>query len=199
MLTLLKIAVTGPISSGKSTVCELLSAHGGYVISADTLVHKLLQTDKNLQTQLNQLLNQTLNFKTDAYREQIADKVFSNTELLTKLENLIHPRVFEAIKLDYQKAQQRAARFFVCEIPLLFETGMEVFFDKLIYVWADDTICKERFTKKTGYDSLQWTKRMNRLSSQQELKTKLCFVITNNTNQEELTNQVNLFLNSLPL
>ena len=48
MLKLKKIAITGGIASGKSTVCRLLGELGAYVVSADAIVHELLKTDTDL-------------------------------------------------------------------------------------------------------------------------------------------------------
>jgi dephospho-CoA kinase len=197
MLNLIKIAVTGPISSGKSTACELLAKHKAYVMSADDVVHKLLQSNINIQNQIIQLLNKKISFADLSYRKQIADAIFNDYDLLDKYEKLLHPLVIEAIKEGYHKCLESGSyKMFVCEVPLLFETKMDTLFDKILYVQADSNTCIERFIKKTPYKAPEWHRRMNRFDSEPLKKNNSFFTIVNNGNIKELSQQIDNFLNS---
>ena len=56
MLKLKKVAVTGGLSCGKSSVCRIFKELGAYVVSADKIVHQLLSPDANLGQKIVQLI-----------------------------------------------------------------------------------------------------------------------------------------------
>lgn len=199
MLELVKIAVTGPISSGKSTVCELMSKQGAYVISADDIVHRLLKSRKNVQNQINELLNTHLTFTDDQYKQVIASKIFNDASLLHQFEDLLHPLVIEEIKEAYSAClKSKNYHFFVCEVPLLFEIGFDIFFDKTIYVEATDDLCITRFCNKHLHHTPQmWSLRMTRFLPKQEAMNKASFIIKNTHSKEDLKKQITHILQSL--
>lgn len=200
MLELIKIAVTGPISSGKSTVCELMSKLGAFVLNADDIVHRLLKSSKSVQNQVNQLLNTSINFSDPQYRQLIANKIFNDRFLLQQFENLLHPLVIQEIKEAYEAClKSKSYHLFVCEVPLLFEIGFDTFFDKTIYVEADENICIKRFCEKNvHYTKQDWFLRMQRFLPKQQLISKASFIIKNNNSSEDLNKQVTHILQSLP-
>ena len=194
---MLKIAITGPISSGKSTVCELFASRGAYVVSSDEIVHEILKQDTFIQNQINQLLDQRINFHTDDYRKQIAELVFNNVDLLKKYEALIHPKIFELITKKF-KAIENDKHYigFVCEVPLLYEANWESNFDKIIVIDSSEQECIQRFLNKTQLSEQDWKNRMNRfLQNQMKLK-KASYVIKNNGSISYLSQQVEQFINT---
>jgi dephospho-CoA kinase len=198
VLKLLKIAVTGPISSGKSTVCELLSSFSAYIVSADDIVHKLLKSNNQLQDQIVNLLKIPIDFSSRDYRKLIAEVVFKDYDLLIKYEKLIHPLVEVELKNQFLNCtRSQTYKYFVCEVPLLYESGLDAFFDKTIFVNADEHLCKLRFTNKTHYSSLQWEQRMKRFSHLNKAMQNSSYVIYNNGTIQDLKNQINIFINSL--
>ncbi len=145
MLKLKKIAVTGGVSCGKSTVCLLLKKLGAYYVSTDEIVHTLLIPSTTLGNQLVQLLGKEILLKGSFSRDRIAEKVFENPELLRKLEALIHPPVLQEIKKLYEKAEkERKYPLFVVEIPLLYEIGEEKSYDFVILVTCQEEVKKKR-------------------------------------------------------
>lgn len=60
MLKLSRVAVTGSIASGKSTVCHLFKELGAYTISADEIVHELLVPDSPLGRSVVELLGREI-------------------------------------------------------------------------------------------------------------------------------------------
>jgi dephospho-CoA kinase len=199
MLELIKIAVTGPISSGKSTVCELMSKHGAFVVNADNIVHKLLKSSKPVQNQVNQLLNTTLDFSDNLYRQLIASKIFNDTSLLIAFEHLLHPLVIQEIKEAYNTClKSNIYHFFVCEVPLLFEIGFDTFFDKIIYIEASNDVCIKRFCKKHPQcEESQWSLRMRRFLPKEDIMNNVSFIIKNDSSLDSLKNQVTHILQSL--
>src|SRR5690348_8893921 len=129
MLDLKKVAVTGGLSSGKSTVCQIFRGLGSHVISADAIVHQLLSPNTSLGQEVIKLLGVEIVINKTIDRKSIANKVFNNPQLLHQLEKLLHPAVFNEMKKEYEKAKNFSAPLFVAEVPLLFEAGQENWFD----------------------------------------------------------------------
>lgn len=178
MLALKKIAVTGGIASGKSTVCLLLKELGAYVISADDIVHQILLPETHLGKEIIALLGDDVVVKGSFDRKAIAQKVFRNPFLLKSLEQLIHPEVQRCIESHYQRVSHARESFslFVVEIPLLYESKMERFYDIVILITADETISKQRFK----HEEDEFTRRSARLIPTQEKRKKADFVLENN-------------------
>ncbi len=191
MLNLVKVAVTGGLSCGKSSVCLFLKELGAYVVSADEIVHRLLSPTTNLGQKVINLIGPDVVNNHQIDRSRIAKKVFKHPELLQSLENLLHPAVREEIEQLYQSVKEaRIAKLFVAEIPLLFETGANRFFDYTIVVLADEDICQQRFTQSTGHDLAEYHRRMARQMKTSEKASLADFVIVNNGTTKDMHNAV---------
>lgn len=197
-MTVPKVAVTGGLSCGKSTACRFFNELGAYVVSADEVVHKLLSPHTNLGQQLIDLIGVDIVVDQKIDRSLIAKKVFNQPELLQKLENLLHPAVRAEIEKLYQHVKKaNLAPVFIAEIPLLFETGSDRFFDKVIVVTADEADCQERFTKKTNYDKAEYNKRMARQMALSDKASRADYVIHNNGSLEDLREAVEKIFKNL--
>src|SRR6478672_5591088 len=93
-----KIAVTGGLSSGKSTVCQFFREFGAYVTNADEIVHRLLTPEKSVGQQVINLFSEDILTNGQIDRSKIAEKAFSNPKLLQALEDLVHPIVQHEIE-----------------------------------------------------------------------------------------------------
>ena len=168
---MLKIAITGNIASGKSEV-EKIIAQDFPVFDADKIAHKFLG---------------------NVDRRALGEKVFSDPVARKKLENYIHPKVKDEILKIFSESQDKCV--FV-SIPLLFETGFDKLFDKIIFVQCDDKLRLERLMKRNNFTKEQALKRMNAQMPQDDKINKSDFVIHNNSTKEKLAEQVNELLNN---
>jgi len=190
MLNLKKIAVTGGLSAGKSTVCEILKELGAYVVSADKIAHQLLSPGTAAAQQIIDLLGSDIINGNGLDRKKIAAQVFSQPDLLTALEKIIHPAVFNEIDRKYKQAsKEQKYPLFVAEIPLLYESGEEENFDVVISVNASVELCRKRSTQSLNSDE-EFDKRMTRQLSPEHKANKAHYVIQNNGSFEELKNEV---------
>lgn len=190
-----KIAVTGGLSCGKSSVCRIFKELGAYVVSADEVVHQLLSPTTNLGRQVISLLGADIIVDKQIDRSKIAKKVFKEPTLLQSLENLLHPAVRDEIEKQYRQiAQQPSPPLFVVEIPLLFETGADRFYDATIAVIADPEDSQQRFEKSTGYDKEEYKRRMARQLSQEEKASRATYVIENKGSLADLHEAVTKLL-----
>lgn len=190
MLNLKKIAITGGIASGKSSVCQFFKELGAYVVNADAIVHELLTPDTDLGRQVIHLLGIQVPLNGRLFRKSIAEKVFKDPNLLTKLEQTIHPEVLKKIEELYLQALKKGIyTCFIVEIPLLFEIRNEAFYDVVITVLADEKIARRRF-EQSGFPIQEYEKRMKRQINPLEKAKRSDYTIHNDGSLQELKNQV---------
>lgn len=194
MLTLRKVAITGGLSCGKTTVCQFFQQLGASVVSADEIVHTLLNRDISLQKSLIDLLGPECIEAGVANRKIIADKVFRNPDKLKQLEALLYPKVKKEIYEAYEQERKKGtASLFVAEVPLLYEAEMESFFDAVIVVAASKTTAQGRFAGSS--ESYEERSRLQ-MNLEEKIK-KSSYCIYNNGSLEELKSSVQNLFNQL--
>ncbi len=108
-----RIAVTGQIGSGKSSVLEVFQRHGAYTLNADQIVHQLLASDPLLIDEIVKKLGSEVLQNGVLSRKKIAEIVFSDDNKLNVLEDIIHPAVKQAILSSYKELSHNSVPFFV--------------------------------------------------------------------------------------
>jgi dephospho-CoA kinase len=190
VLTLKKVAVTGGLASGKSSVCRILQSLGAYVISADAIVHELLSSNFKLKQQIIEKLGAGVLTGDQLDRKKIAQIVFKNPEQLDLLEQLIYPLVFHEIDTLYKKIKDnKQYRLFVVEIPLLFESGTAGFYDAIVAVVADENTCRKRF-HEAGHPLEEYDQRMRYQLTPEEKAARADYIIVNDGNLDTLKKHV---------
>lgn len=195
MLKLKKIAITGGLSCGKSTVCRILKELGAYVVSADNIAHQLLSPETDSGKQVIKLLGPSIVVKNQIDRSVVAKMVFNNPGLLHSLEQILHPAIRDEIEKEYQKASRmKEIKLFVAEIALLFESSFFNNYDFSVAVVAPEAAAKQRYLESTGRSADDFDKRSARQLSQEEKASRADYVISNNGNLDNLKNAtVDLF------
>ena len=198
MLKLRKIAITGGLAAGKTTVCQLFKELGAYVLSADDLVHQLLSPQTHIGKRVIQLLGEDILSGSTIDRKKVSEKVFSQPEKLHALEQILHPAVFDEIKNSYEQIEKQGKYpFFVAEIPLLYEAGRAEEFDAIITVVAEPEVCKRRFLQDGKHTELEFTERMTRQWNTREKAKRADYVLDNNGTIADLKAQVELLFSNL--
>ena len=192
-----KIALTGNIASGKSLVQKYMEKSGLAVIDADDICHELLEKDENTISEIKKAFtgHDITDNNGELSRKKISNLVFSNPKLKKTLEEIIHPKVREEIEGYIEN--QKGKRLVVVAIPLLFESGFDAYFDKIIFISAGEDIRLARLMKS---NALSREAALRILSSQRSEEEKIphCdFVIYNNNSQEELYSQVDAVLSEI--
>ncbi len=137
----LAVALTGGIAAGKSEALRAFGRHGAAVISSDDVVHRLYREDEGLQAALRERWGERVFRDGEVDRAEIGRIVFADRAELAWLEAQLHPRVRAAVD-EWLPAQ--AADVAVAEIPLLFETGGEERFDRVVVVTAPSEVREAR-------------------------------------------------------
>src|SRR3990167_1654250 len=192
MLRLKKIAITGGVASGKTSVCRYFQELGAFTVNADAIVHQLLTHDVHLAQKITEKFGSQViqNGKMD--RAFLAKKVFAHPEQLDWLEKQLNPMVLQEVEELYSSAcKSDSYSSFVVEVPLLFEAGWEPIFDVTIAVITDEKTCQERW-EKAGMSPSSYNLRMQRQLPQSQKASRSHFTIQNNGSLEELYKQVEL-------
>jgi dephospho-CoA kinase len=137
----LAVALTGGIAAGKSEALQAFARHGAATVSSDEIVHELYRNDEELQAALRERWGDGVFAGDEVDRAAIGRIVFADRAELAWLEGELHPRV-RAATADWLARQ--TAEVAVAEIPLLYETGGESRFDKVVVVTAPAEVRTER-------------------------------------------------------
>lgn len=180
-----KIAVTGSLSSGKSTVCRFLKELGAYTVNADEIVHRLLAPTTDVSRQVVELFGMDILTNGSIDRSKVAIKAFSDPLLLHALECLLHPLVRDQIEKEYL-LWSTSYPLFVAEVPLLFETGSDVDYAATIAVKSSQEQCIQRFERTKDHRGTTYQQRMNRQFTGEEKASRATYVIDNNCSLDEL-------------
>jgi dephospho-CoA kinase len=173
------IAITGGVASGKSSVARLFEEMGAYVVSCDSIVHRLLSPQHPIGQQVVQLLGPGVVVGDRFNRAAIADRIFRDPVLRESLEAIIHPAVWQAVQSERLRCPRE--RLFVVEVPLLFESvgkNEQLKFDAVICVDAPVTDSR-RWAQAAGMAPEEFDRREQAQLSREEKARRATYVIAN--------------------
>lgn len=180
------IGLTGGIGSGKSTLAEWFREKGIPVYNSDDEAKGLMNNDETLKIKLISEFGE-LAFQDGVYNKTfISSVVFSNPEALRKLNEIVHPAVFNHFK-NWLKKQK--SKFVVKEAAILFESGSWKDCDAIISVIADEDIRIDRVIKRNHLTKEQIKNRIKNQWTDGQRAEKSDFVIKNNSGLDELRNE----------
>jgi dephospho-CoA kinase len=169
------VALTGGIAAGKSETLAAFARHGAATASSDEVVHRLYREDDELKAALRARWGDRVFTDGEVDRAAVGELVFADRAELDWLEGMLHPRVRAAV--DVWLAEQDAD-VAVVEIPLLYETGGEARFDRVVVITARPDV---RETRRPGLGG-----RESRLVPDQEKLRRADFAYVNEGSLAEL-------------
>ncbi len=187
---MIKVALTGNIASGKSTVQKILEDKGYKVLDTDKTGHILLDTMPEIKEAFKDY--DILNSEGLIDRDKLGKIIFSTPALKQKLESIIHPAIKDNILQFFDQNKSENAVF--VSIPLLFESDMRDIFDKAVLIYTDDFTRKERLILRNNYTPEYAELRMKAQIPQDEKKLLCDDIIFNNGTLSDLENSVEEFL-----
>jgi dephospho-CoA kinase len=141
------VAITGGIGAGKSEALFAFQKAGAATVSSDEIVHHLLRADEDVkQAIVGELGEDVLDDEGVVDRKRVGEIVFGDRAKLDFLEKLLHPLVAaEYLRWREQLAElPNPPQVAVTEVPLLFETGGEQRFDKVVVITAPAKLREQR-------------------------------------------------------
>jgi dephospho-CoA kinase len=146
------VAITGGIGAGKSEALRAFARHGAAIVSSDEIVHHLLRRGDVKQAIVERMGNGVVGPDGEIDRGALGTVVFNDRDALTWLEDLLHPLV-SAEYLQWRDDLARlddAPRVCVTEVPLLYETGGDKRFDKVVVITAPSKLRRMRSDMATA-------------------------------------------------
>ena len=142
----LAVAITGGIGAGKSEALKAFARNGAATVSSDEIVHHLLRRPEVRDAVVARVGNGVLSPEGEIDRGALATIVFNDRGALAWLEELLHPLVSaEYLRWREQLAAlPDAPRVSVTEVPLLYETGGDARFDKVVVITAPSKLRRAR-------------------------------------------------------
>jgi len=138
---MLKIAITGGAGTGKSTVARMFAELGAEVLDADAIAREAVAVGAPAWVELRRLYGaEYFNPNGELNRSRLAQLVFADPEERRRLDGLIHPRVEAELKARVAELGRKGAALVLVEVPLLFETGREAAFERVIVVAAPEAL-----------------------------------------------------------
>jgi dephospho-CoA kinase len=193
---MIKIALTGSIGMGKSTVAKMFEAAGVPVFDADAAVRELQGPGGGLIEKIGEMFPGCVRCGT-LDRECLAEIVLADRAKLKELEEIVHPAVREWREAFVERNSQAPALLF--EIPLLFETHAEKEFDRVIVVSAPADVQRERALARQGMTAERLESILARQMPDGEKRRRADFVVDTGTDLSTTEAQVRDILACLGL
>jgi dephospho-CoA kinase len=160
----MKIAITGNIAAGKSTVSEWLLMQGICGLDADKIVHQMYSESEWIEKLSMHFGSQILDSTGQILRAELGKIVFSDASKLELLNELTSAPIRARLESELTRLENLHQIVF-CEATLLLERNWAHFFDLLIVISAPDDLRKNRLLAK----GLSAQEAKNRIQAQ-ELK-----------------------------
>jgi dephospho-CoA kinase len=193
---MIRIALTGSIGMGKSTVANMFARAGVPVFDADAVVRQLQGPGGALVGKIGEIFPACVRSGT-LDRDCLADIVLAHKDKLAELERIVHPAVREARENFIAEHRESPALLF--EIPLLFETAGEAEFDKVVVVSAPAEVQRARVLQRTAMTPSKLDSLLTRQMPDEEKRTRADFVIDTGTDLSTTESQVRDILACLGL
>lgn len=174
---MIKIAITGGIGSGKSTISNLFNEIGIPVFNTD-ICSREAEYDVAIKEGFKHILGDDIYVDGKLDRVKMREIVFVNKEKLKLVNNLVIPYVKEQFAL-WCEEHKKTSPIIMLESAILFETGGGNNFDYVITVTANEDTRISRAMKRDN-SSLEDVR--NKLNNQWSEETKILksnFVIVN--------------------
>lgn len=186
------VGITGGIGSGKTTVCEIWSELGAYVLNADDLAKQVMVEDPEVKEQLVDTFGED-SFEDDGAlnRQHLASEAFEKGRV-QELNAIVHPKLPEAAFQKIEKARDEGYKVFVYEAALLLENLEPGDLDYMVLVLADEDRRVQRVQQRDDSTASAIKQRMNKQRDFEKATGRVDYVIRNNGALEELRKKAEL-------
>ena len=187
------IGITGGVGAGKSKVLEYLEEkYNCQVILADKVAHMLEEKGQKCYEELTALLGKEILAPDKSIdKQKMAGIIFSDRNLLYKVNNIVHPAVKSYIvKTIEDKRIEGRLDFLFIEAALLIEDGYDVIVDELWYIHSDVDVRRERLKSTRAYSDEKIDEIIKKQLSEEEFRRHCKVIIDNSGNFKTACKQI---------
>ena len=190
-----KIAITGNIATGKTTVSKILINLGYKVFESDKEVKKTYEM-REVVKQIKEIFNNKipdLVKQNKINTNNLGNYVFSKKTELKKLEEVIYPYIRKHKILFVKKYSKEKVLFF--DVPLLFEKKLQEEYDFIFYTRVDSETQKSRVMKRANMNTKKFEKiLMNQISLPKKFRTKVTLDLDTSETKTQIKKIITTFL-----
>lgn len=183
------VGLTGGIGSGKSTVASVFSALGVPVYEADAHSKQIIDTDRELQARLVEVLGTEVMKEGRIDRPKMASLIFENKKLLETVNSLIHPAVAKHFA-DWKSEQSYP--YVIKEAAILFESGSYRQCNRIVVVTAPKEMRVDRVMMRSGMSREEVLARMNNQWPEEQKVEKANYIVKNDFSQSVIKQVIHI-------
>jgi len=188
-----RIALTGGIATGKSTVARMFSDLGAVVLDADRFARDVVQPGSDCSRKLLALVGPDyFDREGRLRRRELRQRIIEEPALRKALNSILHPSIMDAMEAAWQQIQSasRNRAVVIFDIPLLFETGLQHRFDLIILVYAPRNVQIQRLVERDGVSRAEAEKTLSMQWPIDEKRSLAHFIIDNGGDLDATRHQV---------
>ena len=186
------IGITGGVGAGKSTVLDYMKEkYDACILKADEIGHLVMEPEGVCYQKIIDLFGKDI-IKNDKTidRKRVSDVVFSNGEMLAKLNGIIHPAVKAYIRQCLEEEADSGRQLAVVEAALLLEDHYEEFCDEVWYIHTDQEIRITRLMESRGYSREKAESIIRNQASEEYFRAHTDYEINNSGDPAETHQQI---------
>ena len=185
------IGFTGGIGSGKSTVSQFMAELGAVILNTDEVGYEAFKPDTELWRQVVAAFGrQIVTPDGNIDRKKLGNIVFGNAESLSRLNQIMHPRMYHMVKAQLKEYREQGTRVIVLEAPLLLEAGWTPLVDEVWVTTASESTVLKRLEERTGLSPVESLTRIRSQLSSAERVRRADVVINTDCDLNELKSRV---------
>ena len=185
------IGLTGGIGSGKSTVSQFLAELGAVIIDADRVGHEAFKPGTGVWREVVAAFGrQVLTHGGDIDRKKLGEIVFDNAELLARLNQIMHPWMYDMVKVRLEEYRRWGVEVIVLEAPLLLEAGWTSLVDEVWVTVATEPTVLSRLQERVGLSKKESLARIRSQLSSEERINRADVIINTDCSLDEVKTRV---------
>ena len=182
------VGLTGGIGSGKSTAVKIFKELGIDSIDADDVAKNIIDSNKNARKLFIEEFGDKYILKNHKInRDLLREDIFNDKSKIKKLESIIHPIVREEIFKFIQKSE---SIYTIIDVPLIFETKSEDFYNKIVVVDCDKNTQILRASQRDNQTEESILKIIGNQATREERFSIADYVINNDSSYGNLKKEV---------
>lgn len=183
-----KIGLTGVMGAGKSSIIRLAKEEQIAVLDCDEINRELLKKGNKGYQALTEAFSKALLDQNGCLdTKKMSDLIFSDMQKKAQAEAILHPLIRQEIK---QYCDECSDKVVIIEVPLLFESHWEAFFDELWVVACDQDLLLKRLSAYRSIEAQEALRRMKHQLTQAEKCARADVILYNNGSIDELRKQL---------